>query len=140
MRGLQERLSQLAEEFVRALVGALVAGSLEDVSRLAAREAGKGGGREREGESPRQPPPKAKGGKGRGAKRERRSASELGELVVQAVEAAAKAGSEGLAVGELARVLRRSSRELTRPLHVALQAGRLKKKGERRHTRYFPAK
>jgi hypothetical protein len=146
MTRLEEKLEEVAGQFAQRVVEALWRESIGEVMWLASR--GTRGERAEERPAGEQPtakaPAKETKGKNPGtSKRQRRSGSELETLVervVQAVETAAKESSEGLAVGELAKVLRRPSSELTRPLHLALQARRLKKKGERRHTRYFPVK
>lgn len=138
---IEEHLTKLAADFTQSLIRVLVSAPIDEVNELARNG--------RAPSPPRQPAkakseltkgPKPTGKKAESSKRVRRSSKQLEELVervVRAVEEHQK--PEGVAMGELVKALRRSSAELTRPLHLALQAGRLKKTGDRRHTRYFPA-
>lgn len=142
MTRVQAQLEKLATEVARSVVQALAKVPMEQLTALV--QAGRFGGAppqqsQEKSEQPASQTRKPGVSKGEEGKRKRRSGKELQglvERVVRAVEEHPK--PEGVAVGELAKALRRPSTELSRPLHLALEAGRLKKTGDRRHTRYFP--
>ncbi len=158
MANIEATIQKLAQGFVQEVVRALVSSSIEEFAQLAGGKGGGGGGRTRTAPAARTAAPAATG-RGRGSKaasegrterrsggdkRARRSADEIQTITTKAVsfirDNAGDENNEGVSISDIAKHLRLDVEDVTRPVHLAVKAGFLKKKGEKRMTRYFPGK
>lgn len=134
------RLEQVAERLVAELVRSVVQASIDELmdltsgNRSPVRPKNQGG--EAELATARQT---EKTKKSKNKKEGRRKSSEVEDFVELVVSfVAEKGGKKGLSIGELATGLGTERAKLIRPMQKALESRRVKKKGERRLTRYFP--
>lgn len=137
MADLQKTIAALAQSFAEGVLRAVRDASLEEVAALGT------GGRARAARSaPREAEPAAakKGRRAAGLARTRpgarRSPEDFQRIVDAIVETLAK-HPEGLRSEELQRELGLSKSEMPRPLKHALEAKVVRKKGQKRSTRYF---
>lgn len=150
MANIEATIQRIAQNFVQEVVKALVGSSIEEFAQLAH----KGGGRKaapaapkvaRRGRAPKAEKVEKVSARGRKAssKRNRRSSEEIDAIkdkVVDCVRDSAKDHADGISVSEIAKVIRENIEDITRPIHQAVASGQIKKKGEKRLTRYFPGK
>jgi hypothetical protein len=114
MPGLRDTLRTLADDFVNGVLAAVRAASLDELSGLGA------------------------AGSTRPGRKARRTSDDVEKLADRVVELIASSGGN-VAVSEIARALDVAKADLGRPLSVAVKAGRIRKTGEKRRTRYHPA-
>jgi ribosomal protein L12E/L44/L45/RPP1/RPP2 len=125
---LEEHVQALAVKFAQDVLAALKGASLSDIASLA-------------GSSPAlsttaaQPRAAARAP----AKRARRSAEDLDRTVERLVRALEKA-PDGLRAEALRVELGLAAKDMPRPLSLALESKRIKKRGQKRATTYFAAK
>lgn len=112
---LQTQLESLAQQFAQQIMNELLQASLDDL--LAVR--GGGATTRRNGNG-----------------RVRRSAGDLASTVDQIV-GLLKKRPDGLRAEEIRLALGTESKDLPRPLAVAIESGRIKKTGQKRATTYF---
>lgn len=155
MATIQDSIQELANNFVHAVVQALTSASLTELSELAGGGGGRrsaaaaapsrrGGARGRavaagrgRGRAPAAAP-RAEG-RGRGgarARRHRRSSEDVTRLAEDVAGFVRSSGGD-VAVSDIAKGLGLSTAEVTRPVAIALQEGKIYKTGEKRLTRYF---
>ncbi|MCU0685161.1 MAG: hypothetical protein MUF34_23470 [Polyangiaceae bacterium] len=158
MATIQDSIQELANNFVHAVVQALTSASLTELSELA----GSGGGRgraaaaapSRRGAGRGRAAAASAGGRGRGraavpapraetrgrggarARRHRRSSEDVTRLAEDVASFVRTSGGD-VAVSDIAKGLDLSTAEVTRPVAIALQEGKIYKTGEKRLTRYF---
>ena len=132
MAGLQSSIRTLADDFVKRVLHALSTASLAELSAL-------GDGKRRAA------PVVEERAKGRGkaaksapGKRIRRSSDDVAKLAEAVVDYVKTAGGN-VAVSDIARALQVPTGDINRPVAIALKEGKIKKQGEKRLTRYFPA-
>ncbi|MCU0654676.1 MAG: hypothetical protein MUF64_05110 [Polyangiaceae bacterium] len=151
MANIETTIQKIAQNFVQEVVKALVGSSIEEFAQLAH----KGGGRAARS-APAAPKPakrgrpakaeKAEKASARGrkpAKRNRRSSEEIEVIknkVIECIRDSVEEHPNGISVSEIAKAIREDIEDITRPIHQAVEAGQIKKKGEKRLTRYFPGK
>lgn len=147
MADIQTSLQSLANTFVQGVLKTLSTASLNELSALtsgaeggrrgrapagvvAVVEAGRKGARGALG---------AKGSRARGGtgRRIRRSSDDVVALADKVAEFVRGAGGD-VAVSDIAKALDVDTADITRPVAIALQAGKIQKRGEKRLTRYFP--
>ncbi len=132
MADLQKSIAALAQPFAEGVLRAVRDASLEEVAALGS------GGRGRAARA-REAAPK-KGGRSSGLARTepgtRRSPEQFQKIVDAIVSTLAK-HPEGLRSEDLQRELGLSKSEMPRPLKHALDAKVVRKKGQKRSTRYF---
>jgi hypothetical protein len=158
MATIQDSIQELANNFVHAVVQALTSASLTELSELAGGGAGggrrggvaaaparRGGGRGRvaaatgRGRGRAAAAPPRSEGRGRGgarARRHRRSSEDVTRLAEDVASFVRSSGGD-VAVSDIAKGLSLSTAEVTRPVAIALQEGKIYKTGEKRLTRYF---
>ena len=126
---LRGQLNDLAASFANGVLAAIRAASIEDllaesggvrrpVGRPAGSSAGSSGPRRRTGRLPR------------------RSAADIGKMV-DGIVALLKQSPKGLRAEEIRAKLSLQAKEMPRPLKEAVDAGRLRKSGQKRATTYF---
>lgn len=137
MSNLQRTIERLAQQFAQDVLRALRGSSLDELARLAT-----GGGARAASSGPAAPGEaaalSARGASGASKRLARRSADDIGQMVERIVALLASSAT-GLGAEALRGKLGVTSKELPRPLQEALEAGRIRKEGERRATRYFAA-
>jgi hypothetical protein len=146
MADIQTSLQSLANTFVQGVLKTLSTASLNELSALTS--GAEGGRRGRAAatvaaavEGPRKGgrAAAAKGSRGRAAagRRIRRSSDDVVALAEKVSEFVRGAGGD-VAVSDIAKALDVDTADITRPVAIALQAGKIQKRGEKRLTRYFP--
>jgi ribosomal protein L12E/L44/L45/RPP1/RPP2 len=148
MANIETTIQKIAQNFVQEVVKALVGSSIEEFAQLAH----KGGSRAARS-APAAPKPakrgrsaKAEKASTRGrkpAKRNRRSSGEIEIIknkVIECIRDSVEEHPNGISVSEIAKAIREDIEDITRPIHQAVEAGQIKKKGQKRLTRYFPGK
>ncbi len=134
---LRDTIQQLAAEFAAGVLGVIRGASLEDI--LAETESVARGGRNAllQVDASRR---STAGGRtsplGPSGRLPRRSAADIGEVVDQVVELLS-GKPKGLRAEQIREALGLSSKELPRPIALALSSQRITKTGQKRATTYF---
>lgn len=150
MANVEATIQRIAKNFVQDIVKALVGSSISEFAQIA----NKGGSRRApapvKAARPGRPPKVDKTekaeksgarGKKSGGKRNRRSSLEIDGIKENVINFVRDNGNpEGVSVSEIAKAIRENIGDITRPIHQAVASGHIKKKGEKRLTRYFPGK
>lgn len=144
MADIQSSLQALANTFVQGVLKTLSTASLHELSALTS-VAGDRRGRlpaagldgARKGRAGAAPAGKPSKGRGNGGRRIRRSSGDVVSLSEKVAEFVREAGGD-VAVSDIAKALDVDTADITRPVAIALQAGKITKRGEKRLTRYFP--
>ncbi len=126
MSDLRNTLQSLASEFAANVMAALRGASIEEISQVASRAAGREP-RARDGGKTR---------RGRGGRLGRRSADDIAGLV-EAIHGLLQKNPSGLRAEQIRDALGVESKELPRPLAEGLSRGRITKSGQKRATTYF---
>jgi hypothetical protein len=136
---LRGSISQLAEQFIAGVLGAIRGSSLVEILGETPSAGRRGPGRPRKHPASgpvAQPAASGTGSRRKGRRLGRRSAKALGRVVEQFAELLAK-HPKGLRAEELRSLLNLSRKEMPRPLAKALESKRITKTGEKRATTYF---
>jgi hypothetical protein len=150
---IEQTIQDLASQFVHSVLQALSGASLQELSALAggggrSGRASSGGARGRgRGAAPargRGRPPASAAAKEapassrgrRGGRRVRRSSEDVSSLAAKVSDFVSESGGN-VAVSDIAKALGVSTQDITRPVAIALQEGKIYKEGEKRLTRYF---
>jgi hypothetical protein len=146
MADIQSSLQALANTFVQGVLKTLSTASLHELSALTSAPDGRRGRLPalalevpRKGGRALTAGPAGKPAKGRspGGRRIRRSSDDVVQLAEKVAEFVRDAGGD-VAVSDIAKALDVDTADITRPVAIALQAGKITKRGEKRLTRYFP--
>lgn len=142
MADIQSSLQTLANTFVQGVLKTLSTASLHELSALTSATDNRRGPRSASAldsgrKSGRGPAPqKAAKGRSTGGRRVRRSSGDVTVLAERVAEFVRDAGGD-VAVSDIAKALDVDTADITRPVAIALQAGKITKRGEKRLTRYF---
>lgn len=152
MASIEQTIQDLASQFVHNVLQALAGASLQELSALtsassssgrrssnnsaaAAPSRGRGRGRGRApAPAPKEIPASTRGR--RGGRRVRRSSEDVSKLADEVVDFVSQSGGN-VAVSEIAKAIGVTTQDITRPVAIALQEGRIYKEGEKRLTRYY---
>lgn len=132
MSALRSTISRLAEEFAAKILVALRTASLHDLSGLST-----GAPRPRAAASTAERAPAKRGGRLAKARAgSRRTAADF-ERISAAVVELLKKNPDGLRAEHIQKELGLSRKDLPRPMSHALAANLIRKRGQKRATRYF---
>ena len=142
MADIQSSLQALANTFVQGVLKTLSTASLHELSALTSVSDSRRGrlpavaldGNRKGARATGAPASKPTKGNGR---RVRRSSGDVVSLSEKVAEFVRDAGGD-VAVSDIAKALDVDTADITRPVAIALQAGKITKRGEKRLTRYFP--
>jgi hypothetical protein len=148
---IEQTIQELASQFVHSVLQALSGASLQELSALAGDNGGwrrgsssssgargRGRGRGRAAAAPVAAKEPAGGRGRRGGRRHRRSSEDVSDLA-EKVSQFVRESNGNVAVSDIAKGLGVSTQDITRPVAIALSAGKIYKEGEKRLTRYFAA-
>ncbi|MFO0658596.1 MAG: hypothetical protein U0165_02000 [Polyangiaceae bacterium] len=148
MANIQSELDRIAREFILGVVDALAGASLAEIAHFASenRTASRPKGIATRGPRAKtaDTTPATRGAASsstapaRSSRRGRRSSDEVAEITKRIVAYVNSAG-EKVAVSQIAKALHLDISDVTRPIFLAVEEGLIKKEGEKRMTRYFPA-
>lgn len=144
MADIQSSLQALANTFVQGVLKTLSTASLHELSALTSVSDSRRGrlpavaldSSRKGGRAVAAPAGKPAKGRGNGGRRVRRSSGDVVSLSEKVAEFVRDAGGD-VAVSDIAKALDVDTADITRPVAIALQAGKITKRGEKRLTRYF---
>ena len=142
MSNLEQEIQERTEAFAQELAELVKRAALESISQaLAGGSVSASGGRGRRGTATRgaatraAPAPRATAS-ARRRKGEKRSPEQLEELTSQLVSEIKREGGRGIEA--IAKAMNVSTKELALPIRKLNEEGKIKTKGQKRATKYFP--
>lgn len=137
MSNLHAQLQALTEQFTAGVLKALRSASLDDVAAIGATSASRVTRAPRKAEAaPAADAAPAAGRRRKPGRLKRRTPEQL-EATLGAVVAFVKKAKDGASSEQIQKALDLDRREVPRVLHMGLEAKSLRRKGEKRATRYF---
>jgi hypothetical protein len=145
----ESRLQSLTADLTKQILAAIQSASLSELAALGGQPAAKAAPAPKAA-APAKPaaaPVAAKAAKSAPAKATKKAAKKGARRSSEAVQALqnrvvefVNSTSGGVSIGEVATKLGEPKDDLSRPLSLALQAGQIKKQGEKAQARYFPGR